>query len=535
MKNIYHLLLLILLPLITSPLHAQQPDAPVFGTDIFINQQPSQNQTIVDVTSAFNGWLYAFIGYFEDFYPGASPSVAILKSTDNGVTWTKILDANLSVPGCVIKSADILAVGTSLSNLKLIVAYVTGYDSHITGLLSYAGVVNAETGAWEYTIAGGGGGNSFSLAWDYPFTAANSNPFSVGVLFSGSTPTCDSLVLLTSDNGAMSFDYECKIPATTLIAHQVKLSYGRSLSFPEGRYFAAWEEQNDLLEGPGKIFTAHTEGNAFGPFSDPVRLDGIDPACENLCQNPQISCINGGLDNDSSNITQLVAFEKFNPATGRSDIQLCMNMQATLSDYFHSVPVSNPMTNNQQPCLTYNVHDSAFGITWFDSTNKMLPLYSASSCIGPGGPWNVITEGYNDSANLSRPKPVVKAGINQGMWFNSWIADGSNGFGRAMFDSQYNTWTGISINEPSDKFSLHLYPNPCSRVLTIAYQSQQGCFVSFKICNTMGQVVDGLSGTRMNAGKQKIIRDVSNLPPGLYLLYFMINDIPFCKSFIISR
>ncbi|MBL7139107.1 MAG: exo-alpha-sialidase, partial [Bacteroidales bacterium] len=68
------------------------PNSILFGTDVVIDDQPGQNQQAVCLSVAFNGWLYA--GYTVE--EGSSHKWMIMRSTDNGETWSVLREQPLA-------------------------------------------------------------------------------------------------------------------------------------------------------------------------------------------------------------------------------------------------------------------------------------------------------------------------------------------------------------------------------------------------------------------------------------------------------
>ena len=62
-----------------------KPQSPMFGKDIVIFDSLNIDQSEVAICSAFNGWLYALVTYYDSIngFPGAY----ILQSIDKGITW----------------------------------------------------------------------------------------------------------------------------------------------------------------------------------------------------------------------------------------------------------------------------------------------------------------------------------------------------------------------------------------------------------------------------------------------------------------
>jgi hypothetical protein len=501
----------------------QQNRSVLFGKDIVINDQPTQIQQKVAMCSSFNGWQYVVIAYTDPTLGGGA-RLSILKSIDNGLTWTTILDGFFGGSGSVFSSVDILVIGDSVENLKILLSFVSTSNPLLIGT-GLVGIYDEETGAWEQNLFSVGFCYDISLATDLLHPSVNSNPYSVGILYSQYYDTGDSLIFKSSSNGGFTFDGYQGVATTTRHFHKVSLAYGRSPSWSSGRYFAAWEEQDDFGLMPGNIYTSHTDPNFNSPFTTPVNLDGLDPSSENLCQNPSIACQYNNVNNDSSNLTEVVLFEKYNLTNQRSDIRGYYNLQATNHSKFKKLNISDSLHNNLQPDISFNPYDSTFMVTYFDSTQKKLPFLTSDMNIQSPDNWTIVSSGYNDSPDITSPGPKVE--INQGEpeAMNAWIADRSNGKGIAMFDSPSSTWTGISeINKTTEARLISAYPNPCSNEVKIAFETKKTGNVSIDLFTILGQPLGTITDQSYSVGRNMVKYNVSDLPEGTYIYNFKSGD-----------
>src|SRR5512138_2622294 len=64
------------------------PKSPLFGKDIIIDNQPTQNQRNTAICSAFNGWLFAFSAPYDS--TDHTTHFYLLKSVDSGISWNII-------------------------------------------------------------------------------------------------------------------------------------------------------------------------------------------------------------------------------------------------------------------------------------------------------------------------------------------------------------------------------------------------------------------------------------------------------------
>ena len=513
-----------------------KPQSPLFGKDIVINDSSSQNQRQVAICSAFNGWLYAVYTYFNTTYN--CPAIKIFKSIDNGIIWTKINDI-ISNPVWPYTSMDMVVMGDSISNLKLFVSFVFALDEAGPGV-GYVDRFNGITGNWEEILLQDNSCYRIALSTDFMYPATNSNPHSLGILYSAQnifTNNQDSIIFCSSSNGGITLDNRQIISTITGNKfHKVALGYGRSPSYPTGRYFAVWEKQETINSTLGHIYTAHSNPNFNSPFTTPVQLDAMDPSALNMCRNPVIACQYNNADNDSANLTEVVLFEKYNPSNQKYDIRGYYNLQATNHSNFKKLTISNSAHNNFQPSINFNPFDSTFMVTFYDATTQKLPFLLNNFNLNNPDNWQVVTTGYNDDDNLSAPFPKVALNIGQKQGANVWANEGTGGNGIAMFDAPYSTYTGVSeINISTLARLIGAYPNPCSNEIKIAFELKKSGKVTINIQSVLGQPLGTVTDQYYPEGKHVVQYDVSDFPAGTYFYYFRLGDFTASGKFTVVR
>ena len=547
MKTRLTFFVLILFLLSIEGIHAQygflggsavptKPLSPLFGKDIVIYDSATENQAQVKICSAFNGWLYAVFTHFYTKQHCNCPSSTILKSVDNGITWSIINDI-YTAPGVdTISSLDIEVAGDSVSNLKLFVSFVptagTIGDLGEGQVLRFDGDGNFLDGILLY------GASYIALATDFMYPASNSNPFSIGVLYSDrSIPPAylDSLIFLSSSNGGMSYDNRQVLAITSNHFHDVSLAYGRSPSWSSGRYFAAWTETNGFTSYTGHIFTAHSNPDFNSPFTTPVCIDSLDTSAINKVRTPKIACQFSSSDNDSSNLTEVIMLEK-QLSLNNYDTRGFYNLQATTSNHFNEFSISSLPNNKIQPDINFNPYNSVFMLTYYDSTLKSLPFLTNDVNLANPGTWNIISNAYNDSTNIAVPYPKVILDFGQQQGADVWAAEGAGGNGVAMFDAQYSTYTGVSENN-SGTFArlMGAYPNPCSNYIKIAFELQKPENVTINVMSILGQSLGTVTDQYYSEDKHVVNYDVSNFPEGAYLYNFRAGDFTTSGKFTVIR
>jgi len=508
-----------------------KPQSPLFGKDIVINDLPDRNQRNIAICSAFNGWLFAVYSYPI----GNEQAIAVFKSTDNGINW-ELLGEGSMIVASLITRLDIIACGNSIDDLKIFIGYVYFIATLNTGG-AYVIRYKAEPFGYEDELLKQDGGiiKDLALSSDYMYPCVNSNPYSIGVLYSKSG-VIDTLVFRSSSNGGMSLDSRRKIATSPNFFHKVSLNYGRSSSWNSGRYFAAWEEQVDQYSSLGHVYTAHSEPNFDSPFTKAVCLDSLDSSAINKVRNPINACQYNNADNDSANLTEVVLFEKYKPSGGDYDVTGFYNLQATTTSHFRPLSIAATTNNELQPDINFNPYSSAFMMTYFDSTDKKLPFLTNNVNLVNPDSWNIISQAYNDNSNLIAPYPKVKLNIGQQDGINAWIAEGTGGNGVAMFDAPYSTYTGISGNNTGSLVRLiGSYPNPCSNEIKIAFELKKTGKVTINVLSILGQSLGTVTDQYYSEGRHVVQYYVSDFPAGTYFYNFRVGDFTASGKFTVVR
>lgn len=507
----------------------------LFADDIYINDQPTQNQHSLAMCSTFNGWLFAVY----TFQVGTVPWIAVLKSIDNGKTWSVINSGNLGFAGDYSFKMDLVSCGNDTSNLKLFIG-IGMFRSISHNRTVHVSRFNCSTNLPEGDILNEPSQKvwDFALSTDNLYPANNSNPNSIAIFFSkeyGYYPVFrDTLIFRSSSNGGISFDFQEGGRGTASSIHKVDLAYGRSSTYSSGRYFAAWEEKLDSNDASGHIYTAHTEPNFNSSFTTPHLLDS-EASLNNKVRNPAIACQFSGSDNDSSNLTEVVLCEKYISAEQRSDIVGFYNKTATNSNNFNTLSINSGQNNNLQPDISFNPFDMTFMATYFDSTNQKLPYIRNDANLSNPNSWSIISSGYNDSSNLKKPYPKIKLALGQQSGANFWIADRSNGNGAAMFDAPFNYPVGIKGNELQPITNLfRVFPNPATTITTIEFQLEDNCDVRISLTNSFGQLINDKILRSCPKGKSMSTIDLSQYPEGIYVINFSTGNSSDNKKIIIK-
>ena len=507
--------------------------SPIFGNDIIINDEPNENQDRVALCSAYNGWLYSIYTYNKN----GSDYLAIVQSTNNGISWTVLYDEiGTGFPNLRIEKIDAVVLGNSVPTLKIFLGLLF-HDTIYNTKFAYLSPFNINTLFFEdqlLPLPTSALIKDIAIASDNIFPATNSDPNSLGAVCS-LKGVYDSIVFYSSSNGGISLDSKVYMASTSKHFGKVALAYGRSPSYPEGRYFAAWEEKENESSAVGHLYTAHSEPYFNSQFTSPVVVDSLDSTTINLVRNPVISCQSSDADNNNANLTEVILFEKQVPGENRFDIAGVFNLQAASTSNFQQLSFDTIPHNKLQPDINFNPFDSTFMATFYDSTLQKLPLVKNSFNITNTGSWDIVTPGYNDDGNLSSPRPKVKLNYGNHLRAVTWKSDRADKTGQAMFDAQYIYYTGIPGNQQvygSNYF--HVYPNPCSDKVTFEIDLNNSERGNIEISDLTGRAVHKIPDQIFPEGKSKMTIDVLNYSPGCYFYLFKCNDFSISGKLIIK-
>jgi len=491
----------------------------LFGNDIIINNNPIENQYHVAVCTAFNGWLFATYSYVNETLHEAAG--ALLKSVDNGNSWTVIFDELYPLDSSEFTSMDIIATGDSLSNLKVYLAAVVSNNNAGLGD-GFVNQYNGVTGAYENNLLMIGSSYYIALSKDGTYPAYNANPYSLGVLYSRYSSHGDSIIFYSSSNGGISLDNRQVVATTQNRFHKVAISYGISPAWSSGRYFTAWEEKAGFYSNTGHIYTSHTDPNFNSSFTSPVVLDSLDPAALNNSKNPAIACQFNSSDNDSANLTEVVLFDKYLSSENRYEIDGFYNMKSTNTNHYYQFNLNPSSNSRQQPSVNFNPYDQTFMVTYYDSTIQKLPyLLHDFNMVNPDS-WQVVSPGYNDSPDLTSPYPKVVLNMGQHQGANAWSGNGTGATCAALYDAPYLP-TGFYCNL-ADDFNLWVYPNPSKTILNINFEIKSLTNVTLTLYNIIGSPIGEITNQSYPSGRYYLKYNVSSLSSGSYFLTYQVGN-----------
>ncbi len=506
-----------------------------FSSDVAINNKPSENQRNVRSASAFNGWLY--VAYTINDTSNKRGGIYVGFSKDHGLTWAKFVTYVFN--NSFYSMTDIAVAGTDTSNLDV---YLAGVNQNTAGTSStlYVDKFDGRNGtltAGQIFVhpLGSRTVTDISLASDYLYPMAGASPYSIALLYTTHGASKDSLFFALSGNGGKSFAKTQTLSATNECFRKITLGYGKSASV-SGSYYAAWELMGTSSSKLGHIFTAHSgTGAAWSPG---ICLDSLSLKTLNLVCHPSIACQYSNINNDSSGLTCLIAFET---AAGGNlkDMNVigCYNKRASSGNTWNAFSVAATSENDMQPNVSYDQGESSFLITYYDSTDGHLPFATKDLNMAAPNAWNFITTQYNDqSENLKSPSPRILLNPTLHMASFVWISDNANLNGSVLFDSQYaGIATQVQTNSEAENNIAAAYPNPASDRITIPISLSKSMDVNVTVYDMLGNEVNPMEIIHSAAGASNAILEVNRFCAGVYFCRVQAGTMNRTLRFVVSR
>lgn len=505
----------------------------LYGSDVIINDQPTQNQRDVCLSVAYNGWLYAGYSYSD----GYNNKWMILLSQDDGITWNVIRDQELNT-NWFVQAFDIVVTGQSEADLRIIVGRILENDKSSSSNMIVS-QLDGNTGVTLNTLVS----ETITLpekyldiavASDYLFPAENASPYSVGVLYSRFSSSSDTIRFLSSSNGGVSIDGNQVVATLGYYSRNVSLAYGRSAAYYNGRYFAAWEARSSTSSDLGRIFTAHSNPYFNSSFTTPVRLDDMIGSTAEFARNPSIACQFGDVDNGLGNLTEVVLFDRaYNGNTDDFDIVGCYNKEAATTDSWSIFGMYAGINSSDiQPDINYDPGYGNFLATYFNKTDLKLRYLVKSYDMPDPYFWGVITDRYNDGINLVNPYPKVEINLVYMKVAHVWNAEIAAG-GQSMFDAEYSV-VGTKETAPFNS-SVTVFPNPVTTKAVFSVKTEEPGIINLQLLSLQGKQIMEVVNGNYPAGINNFEINVGNLPESVYFYRAIIGQKISCGQLIIEK
>ncbi len=504
----------------------------IVGTDRMIDPSNVDTQTDVRVATAKNGWI--FTAYIRA-NGTASAGIKVKRSKDNGESWKNVCNVTYS-NSRFISGLDLIVCGNDSASLVL---YLISADNNLT-LGKYtlfikkydanSGVLLAnsytEPISYSYPVV------DCAIETDFLSPSIVSNPYSIGAVFNFRSNPYDSLIFLYSIDGGNTFNRQV-IDTTDKYFGKVSIAYGKSLSEPAGNYFVAYEKKDGINTQIGSIRTSHTSGFPGNPFTAPFEVDKLVGSTKNVCSMPSIACQISNFDNDSSDLTTVVMLERdFNGLGSNHDVLgfVNKNMQSNYWERFNVLTSGNA----KQPDVVYDLVNSNFLATYWDSSTGKIPLTYKDVNFTNSNSWPNLIDQYNDfTSNIEDAEPHISINPINGRTNFVWISGGKSVEGVAYFDTNVSL-VGMEENSEGTP-ALYCYPNPANSSTSISFHLNRPSALCIEVRDVAGRLIEKTCAQQINEGLNSLELNLASYSEGYYFVSLKSSQQTITNKLIISH
>lgn len=368
-----------------------------FGPDRIVSSDTTYDVNKSFISVAFNGWIYVAFNYNEI---GTGFTGRVIKvSKDNGISWQTLLNVQTN-PQNIVPFISMVVAGTDTTNLRIFTTATSHYNQYLSGFASvYDGLTGASITPY-ITLADGNtfGVTDMAICSDWKHINANSNPYSVAVVYSQYDPSgSDSVLVIYSNDGGANFSNPIFVTTSQEISN-VDIAYGSFNSPIEARYSVVWEEKGHIGLSKSDI------GNPLA-YSSSTLMDTLYPNLSGLLHNPVISMQSSNFSNSSNDYSTVVLAERYDSSTSSNDIIGFYNHDTQNGSFGFAAVLDSASDNTIQPSVCYDEVNENFIATWYNQTTRELPcLYLDKNFPGS---WISLTSNYADTSKFDSPFPVI--------------------------------------------------------------------------------------------------------------------------------
>ncbi len=474
-----------------------------FGSDVIVKNEPSKNQALPKIASAFNGWLF-------EIHSNEPGNVTIQKSTNGGLTWVELLNFTESLNDYI--DLDIEVSGNNEANIRVSTIELTYNNSDMNYSLDF----------WQYNVDGDVlnayamstgteviySADLSSNAYDEFITGPN---FNLGCVFAKSGPFADSILYTASFDGGAFWDEQEIVNFSSLYYRNVSLAIGENQTDPR-HAFVSYDQFDSPSDDYGNVY--YTKKDAFG-FSW-LTPEEINPEVNNV-KNPIISATSDL--NELGTTDVCVAYElDYNGDGSDLDVVCRFQLDATAgTNTWQNGAVSNGSGSQEvSPNLFYeggtfgavvsNMSDGSVNVFAIDFNNPFVPDFL--------GMVNDVSAGNNSQPAIARNDFENSFDV---IWVNS---SGANGV--VMYDGFYENNSGLeSMDFEAIEFSG--FPNPTKDILNVEWKTETNEAYSFTIVDALGKIMYEKTSTSV-LGKNSFQIDIKEYPQGLYTLIMVVGE-----------
>lgn len=488
-----------------------------WGPDVVVNPVAGRFYKNVRVSVAFDGTVYIGRLYSVNA-SGPYQNWEVLKSTDNGATFSYYLGSSLSASSRYT-AFDIIAAGNNATNFTLYVArpYLDTVSEKATLRVSKYDINGSSNGVSfdgdNFTYSATRGFEYICWASDSKMASPAGTPYTISLVASKASVR-DSLLVWTSANGGTSFIRRA-LEGTPNYFKSVSAAIGVNKNISQyPRLGIVYEKQISLGDTTGEIWVRYiyaddaTDLIYTGPYMVGNAASKNSQPTIAISQTADIATGPGYDD-----FRTIISYAGVNAGDGYDMNFILTDHQAYAAPDFPvaGTVIGGGVGNQMYPHMVFDPLYKNFILTYYDQQTGKLP-YVLKGLSSPGlQTFTSFYQNYRDvtSATAIPIQPRVEMNILRATAIFAW-----NDEYKCMFEAEGPLEViSLAMNENE----LKVWPNPASDHVNISFTSISDQSVQLAIYDLSGKEVYS-TNSNVIPGENLIKINTSNLSQGQYVL-----------------
>lgn len=482
---------------------------PLWNSDVNVMPQAGKYYKEVKTTVAFDGTIY--LGrLYADSPDGRYYGFDILKSQDDGVTWSFFHSETLDGSDEAFTAMDIIAAGENTDDFRLYLAVpaintATHYTVMLATRYNKNGVAEILSfNGEDYTYNSTRGFSSVSWATDSRKPSEVSNPYTISLAAAKAESTDEVIAWSTNDP---SIDFHRKVVASSVsFMKNVSASIGVVEISPYPVLGVAYTTTVNGQTDFGDVFVRYFYADDLTSMTYPlpVGTGATDYGRPSLSLSQTRGSGSGpGYDD----IRTIIAYN----VDQSTDINTNFRYADTLFDSdpdFETITgplIGGGAGDQMNPHVIFDPAGKNFVITYYDKNTGKLPFLYKWLGSPVSESFALLKDTYRDSFIIPSSNIIPRLAMNPTKvqavfaWNDDYLS---------MFDAEYT----MGVND-SELSILSVFPNPVKDILNINSQK-----------NVEKTEVYNLSGQLVLTAKNQTKIDMSSLPAGNYVVRIFSAD-----------
>jgi hypothetical protein len=508
-------------------------DTYAWGGDVTLPATVGYKYTDARVSVAFDGAIY-YSRMFSTSPTGSITNWEVLKSRDNGVTFTYIMGGNLAGSNkCT--AVDIICAGENTTDFGLFVA--RAYLDTVSGVATLymdkrdsAGTFLVSTANDSYTYSTSRGWTSLSLATDSREKNNYSIPYAIS-LVAGKANAQDSILVWTGNDGGTTM-HRVGLYGTSGFIKNVSASIGSVTASTSGfgRLGITWDDYAANTDEWGSVYVMfiYPDDGTLPVYPGPYAIESgaanYRRPCVVISQNTA-----GGTGPGTSDYRAIVTTEYILDNNVWGAVYDSIVLKAPAYSWTKISAGSTTGVNSQ----CYGVFDPMYNnflYTYYNDNANTLPYVVKSMGSISTDDAYFFQPNYRElsSASAVPMNPRVDMSISRANAAFAWN-DNSN----SMFDAEWST-VGISENSNTGIVELKLYPNPTSDLANISFTANDAQQLNVTVMDLTGRVFSNNEYT-VNQGNNLLKLSVNELSAGNYIIRLTGSSISSTLKLVVMK